>query len=491
MLLESIGPDFSSVPDGAAKLLIGGRMVAAQGGRSFVSTNPATEENVASVPDAGPEDVESAMEAARNAHKAWAARSYDERRKVVLAIADRLKHFAEPLGMLDTLENGNVLSAMRADAPYAAGRMEYLASIGYEVKGQSSNLANNLQYSRLQPYGVVLRLLPFNHPIASAGTALAAPLLMGNCVVLKPSPHTSLSALALGEAIADIVPPGVVTILSGSDVTLAEMLIRHPAVSRVSITGSVDAGKAVMRLAAERLTPLTLELGGKNPLIVFPDAAIDTAVRIAISGMNFKWQSHSCGSTSRILVHASLHDAFVEQLRAAMAGIRVSSPLDERAEMGAISFKSLYDRCRHYVESGTAEGARLVTGGVRPTGVDPVRGFFMTPALFDRVQPDMAIARDEIFGPVVSVLTWDDYDEMLHVANALDLGLTAVIVTDELTQALKTADALEVGYVEVNGSVSHALGGFFGGVKQSGIGREGGIDELISYTRSKSINIRL
>lgn len=483
--------DAARLADHDFRLLIGGELVAPRGGNAFASENPATETTAGFVPDTHSSDAAAAVDAAAEAFKAWSRRPYKERRDIVLAIADRMSRFTAELGLIDTLENGNVLSAMKLDAAWSAKRMQYLAAVGYEVKGHVGNLSRDLQYTRHYPYGVVLRLLPFNHPIASAGTAIAAPLLMGNCVVLKPSPHTSLSALALGEVIRDIVPPGVVAILSGEGNELASSLITNEKVSRISLTGSVGAGQAVMRLAADRLVPLTLELGGKNPLIVFADADLDKAADIAIAGMNFKWQGHSCGSTSRILVHKSRKEEFSGKLRERVAGIRVASPLDPSAEMGAISFRALYQRCRDYVEAGQAEGARLLTGGTRPSTVDPQKGFFLSPALFDEVTPQMAIAREEIFGPVLSVIAWNDYDEMLAIANDLSLGLTAVVVTNDINLALDTVDRLEAGYVEVNGPVSHALGASFGGIKASGFGREGGIDELSSYVYAKSTNIRV
>lgn len=473
------------------RLLIDGDLQPAESRKTFQTTDPATGQIVGMAPDAEEADVQRTVRAARAAQQSWGRKPYEERRLAVLRLADVLRRFSKQFGLLDTMENGNVLSAMELDAAYAAHRMEYLASVGYEVRGSVTNLDSNLHYTRRHPFGVVVRLLPFNHPIASAGVAIAAPLLMGNSVILKPSPHTSLSALVLGEAAAEILPPGVLNILSGQGHALARSLVTTEGVSRVSLTGSIAAGQAVMKLAADRLLPLTLELGGKNPLIVFADADIDHAVGIAIAGMNLRWQGHSCGSTSRILLHRDLKEPFLAKLSERLSGIRICSPLDSAAEMGAISFAELHQRCLDYIESGIAEGARLVCGGRRPSTIGHDRGFFLSPALFADVSPDARIAREEIFGPVISVIDWDDYDRMIEIANGLDVGLTAAIVTNEITLALKTADALETGYVEINGPVSHSLGSPFGGIKMSGFGREGGIEELLSYTRGKSVNVRL
>ena len=473
------------------RLLIGGKMVAAHGGKTLPSFNPATGELVRNIPNANGPDIDRAVRSAKAGQRDWARTSYGERRRLVLQAAACLRAEAPLLGLLDTLESGNIYSAMRVDPVWSADAIDYLAAIGFEVKGQSTHLDHNLHYSRQEPYGVVLRLLPFNHPIYSLGIALAAPLLMGNSVILKPSPHTSLSALLFGEMMAEVFPPGVLTILSGANEDVAIPLIQHEGVDRISLIGSTEAGKSVMRLAAERLVPLTLELGGKNPLIIFPEADLDQAVDVAIAGMNFSWQSASCGSTSRILAHASIKDDFQMRLAKKVAAIRVGLPTDPAAQMGAISFRQLYERCLSYIELGKAEGAKLLCGGEVPQAVELKNGFFLTPAVFGDCTPEMRIAREEIFGPIISVLAWNDYDKMIKIANELSYGLTSVIMSKDLDVVHRTAEALEVGYIEVNGTVSWALGSPFGGYKQSGFGREGSLDELVSYTRTKSINIRL
>ncbi len=473
------------------RLLIGGELVAASDGATLDSVNPATGKQVASVPDASPDDVGRAVNAAKSACAEWRARSYAERRGIVLELARILREQSAFLGMLDTLDTGNIYSAMREDATGAADMIDYYAAIGFELKGEVTTLDRNLHYTRHEPYGVVARLLPFNHPIASFGTAIAAPLLTGNCVVMKPSPHTPMSALAFGEMVRDIIPPGVLNIIVGTNDRASTPLVNHPGVDRIALIGSVEAGKAVMRAAADRLVPLTLELGGKNPLIVCPDFDPEEAADIAVRGMNYGWQSHSCASTSRVLVHRSIEAKFIESLRAKLSAIRVLDPFDPQAQMGAISNRDLHARCLHYLDSGRAEGASLVFGGTRPSNAALADGFFLTPALFSGVTSSMSLAREEIFGPITSVLSWEDQDAMVKIVNELPLGLTAVILTNDLNTAHRMAEAVEAGYVEVNGPVSFALGSPYGGIKQSGYGREGSMDEMLAYTRTKSINIRL
>lgn len=484
-------PDIATALEREFRMLIDGELVSAADEATLGLTDPATGQPLPRVPNAGPADVDRAVAAARCAQPAWRELTFKERHAQVLALVDVLRRHADALGLFDTLNTGNVYSAMRRDALGGADMIEYFAGAAHEIKGEVTHLDRNLHYTRREPYGVVLRLLPFNHPIASLATAIAAPLLTGNTVIVKPSPHSPLSALAFGELVRDLLPAGVLNIVCGDNDRASEPLIRHPGVDRIALIGSVEAGKAVMRMAADRLAPISLELGGKNPLIVFPDANIDHAVDVAIGGMNFLWQGHSCGSTSRILVHQSLEARFTEALAARIARIRVAMPFDPAAEMGAISFRALYERCLSYLDIGKREGARLVTGGEQPANPDLSKGLFLTPAVFGQATPDMRIAREEIFGPIMTVMSWSDYDGMIEAANGIPLGLTAVLVTDDLHVAHRTAEALQVGYVEVNGPVSFALGSPFGGFKQSGIGREGSFDELLSYTQIKSVNMRL
>lgn len=484
-------PDKATLLRGDFRLLIGGELVPAADGASYDDIDPATGEKLAAIPDAGPADVDRAVKAAAAAFPAWRSLPFGERHARVRSLVEILRREGDAFGMLDTLDTGNVYSGMRRDAAGGADMIDYFAAAAHEIKGEVTHLDNNLHYTRREPYGVVARLLPFNHPIASFATALAAPLLTGNCVVMKPSPHSPLSALRFGELARSLLPPGVLNIVVGGNDRTAVPLINHPGVNRIGLIGSVEAGRAVMRAVSDRLVPLSLELGGKNPLIVFPDADLEQAVDIAIAGMNFLWQGHSCGSTSRVLVHRSLEKRFVERLAERVGKIKVAMPTDPAAEMGAISFKALYDRCQHYLAAGRADGARLVVGGDRPADPAMQRGFFMNPAVFAEAEPAMRIAQEEIFGPIITVLGWDDYDRMMEIANGLHFGLTAVLVTDDLHVAHRTAEALQVGYVEVNGPVGFALGSPFGGYKQSGLGREGSFDELLGYTQIKSINVRM
>ena len=472
------------------RMLIDGRPCTASDGATLDTLNPALGERLTSIPNASGEDIDRAVKAAKSAQREWKQRTYPERRAAVLKLAAILREHAPVLGALDSLESGNIYSGMRADPVYAADAIEYLCSIGYELKGEATQLDDGLHYTRREPFGVVARLLPFNHPAYGFGVAAAAPLLAGNALIMKPSPHTSLSALLIGELVADVFPPGVLTILTGSNERVAVPLVNHPGIDRLSLVGSTDAGRAVMRAAAERLVPLTLELGGKNALIVFPDADLDLAADTAMAGMNFSWQAASCGSTSRILVHSAVRRAFEERLVARLKALRVRPPFDPAAQMGSISFKALYDRCLAYLESGRRDGARLAVGGEKPSGAEFECGLYLTPALFTDATAEMRIAQEEIFGPIITMIEWSDYDRMIGIANGVPLGLTAAVITDDLNMVQQVERDLDVGYIEVNGPVSWALGSPFGGIKLSGFGREGNLEEIESYTYLKSVNIR-
>jgi acyl-CoA reductase-like NAD-dependent aldehyde dehydrogenase len=325
-----------------------------------------------------------------------------------------------------------------------------------------------------------------------AATRPLPALIAGNAVVMKPSPDTSLSTLALAELFAEAFPPGVVNIVAGG-ADAGDTLVTHPDVKRIAFTGSVPTGLLIQRRAAESgsVKHLSLELGGKNAMVVFPDVDVDEAVEGAIFGMNLDvCQGQSCGSNSRVLVHRRIYDEFVSTLASRLADYRVGVAYDEATDVGPLVTPAHRDRVAGYVESGVQEGATLVFGGDRPAGV-PEGGNFLAPTLFADVRPEMRIAREEIFGPVIAVFPWDDYDAMIELANAVDLGLTASVWTNDLDVAHKTADRLEAGYVWVNDSTRHYFGTPFGGAKNSGIGREESPDELLSYLEQKVVHTRL
>jgi betaine-aldehyde dehydrogenase len=396
---------------------------------------------------------------------------------------------AETLALTDCVDSGNAIAGMRGDMAWTADSLRYFAGLITEIKGEtSSHGPRHLNLTRRQPYGVVAKINPFNHPFRFCAEKAAAPLAAGNCVVIKGSEQAPLSSLRLGELCDGIFPPGVVNVITGDGAT-GSALVRHPDVQRIGFVGSVPTGRAIAREAADGLKRVSFELGGKNPIVIFPDADPKKAATAAIKGMNMNRQGQSCSSTSRVFVHGSLHAAVAEELAKLAAALPVGMPWIEDNELGPIVSERQFQRVLGFIESANAEGATLLTGGGRPADPQLARGFFIAPTVFDRVTPAMRIGREEIFGPVMAVMPWTDYEDMLAQANGLEYGLTAAIVTNDLAQAMETADRIEAGYVWIN-STGRYIGAPYGGWKQSGLGVEECFDELVSYTQVKNINMR-
>jgi betaine-aldehyde dehydrogenase len=374
----------------------------------------------------------------------------------------------------------------------AASQIEYFAGLVREVKGETLPLGPDaLNYTVREPLGVVVRIHPFNHPLMFAAAKVAPALAAGNTVIGKPAEQTPLSALALAELWSDLFPAGVFNIVTGGRPCGAR-LVSHEGVAKAGVIGSVDTGRAVMRSAADTLKKVSLELGGKNALIAFPDVDPAKLAAAAVRGMNLYWTAgQSCGSTSRIYLHEDIHDAVVEEMARILSRIRLSKPIDPDCEMGCLVSATQQKRVLEYIASGIEEGARLVYGGKVPQDPDLQKGFFVQPTLFAEVTPEMRIAREEIFGPVMAVFRWRDKDAMLKEVNALKYGLTASIWTDDLVTAHRTAAAIEAGYIWINSVGAHFIGAPFGGYKQSGLGREECLEELLSYSQLKNVNVNL
>jgi betaine-aldehyde dehydrogenase len=484
----------SAVGEGVepSPVLIGGRRTAAASGDTIDAVNPATGEVVGRIPRCGAEDVGAAVAAASAALPAWRDADPAERAACLLKLADAIAADGERLAGLDVIDNGSPLHEMRKDVGVSVGQLRYFAGLALHARGETLPSApGRLNYTLRQPYGVVGRIVPFNHPLMFAAAKIAAPLVAGNTVVLKPSEHTSLSALALAEHLAEILPAGVVNVVTGYGAEAGDALVTHPEVRRMAFIGAADTGRAIQRRAAEvAVKHITLELGGKNPIVVFPDADQDAAVQGALSGMNFTWQGQSCGSTSRLLVHRDAYAEFVERLGARIGALRSGLPGDPATDTGAIVNQGQLDKVLSYIDIGRGEGARLVAGGERVTGDDLGRGLFVRPALFADVAPDSRLAQEEIFGPVLAAIPYDDYDDAVRIANGVRYGLTASVFTRDLETAHRFARDVEAGYVWVNETSRHVAGTAFGGVKDSGLGREEDLDELLSYTQHKNVHVR-
>jgi betaine-aldehyde dehydrogenase len=489
----SFAQDF--VADQSFKMLVGGEFVGADQhhGNSTETIDPSTGLVLARVPEADPGDVDRAVEAARQAQPAWQSLGLDGRAECFAHFSALLKVNRERLAMLDAVDCGNPIRAMRIDVDLCDEYLRAYPPMAWGLHGRVHEMnRGGLHYTISRPYGVTGRILAFNHPLLFAVSRALPALIVGNTLVMKPAPQTPLSALALGELFAEAFPAGVVNILSGG-APAGDAIVRHPLVKRISFTGSVRTGLAIQRSAAESgyVKHVSLELGGKNAMVVFPDVDLEAAVEGAVFGMNLGvCQGQSCGSNSRILVHRGIHDQFVEALATRLDRFHVASAYEEDSEMGPLVTQAHHDRVAGYIAKGKDEGARLVTGGGRPDAV-PEGGFFMRPAAFDGVDPSMTIAREEIFGPVISVIGWDDFDQMIAAANSVDLGLTAGVWTNDLNLAHTAAERLDAGYVWINDSTVHYVGTPFGGTKNSGTGREESEEELLSFLELKAVHTKL
>jgi betaine-aldehyde dehydrogenase len=472
-------------------MLINGELVHSISGDRLESVNPATEEVIGSVPAASQADVERAVVAAKSAAVPWGQLSIDERAGYLRRIADAIRQRAEEILRAEVIDTGNTIAKTRGDVASAGRALNFYAGLGSEIKGQTVPASpKNIHLTLREPYGVVGRIIPFNHPIKFAANALSAPLMAGNAVILKPPEQSSLSATVLAEICQEILPPGVVNIVTGMGIPVGDTIARHPDIPRVGFTGSLQTGLAIQRAAAtSTVKHISLELGGKNPLIAYADNDPAKIAEVAVRGMNFAWQGQSCGSTSRLLLHESLYDAVLEQVVERVRALRLGDPSDDTSQMGPINSKRHYERVLALIASGKAEGARLLLGGARPAGKQFERGYWLQPTVFADVGRDMKIAQEEIFGPVLTLFKWRDEAEALELANSTQYGLTASIWTQDINAALRAVRKVRCGYMWINGVSGHFYGTPFGGLKSSGIGNEEGIEELLSYTVNKTVHL--
>jgi betaine-aldehyde dehydrogenase len=479
-------PTFDFKPHG---LFIGGKWTSPAEDRHFSSINPSNLEKLADIPAAGEADVDRAVEAAKKGFKEWSRVTLKERARCLELLADRIDENGDELALLDAVDSGNAIVGMRGDMTWTADWLRYCAGLITEIKGETfSQGPRHLNLTRRQPYGVVAKINPFNHPFRFCAEKAAAPLAAGNAVVIKGSEQAPISSLRLGELCEGIFPDGVVNIITG-DGKVGSALVRHPDVSRIGFVGSVPTGRRIAQEAAVGLKRVSLELGGKNPIIIFPDADPKQAALAAIKGMNMNRQGQSCSSTSRVFVHESLHGEVTRELVRLAEALPIGAPWLKENDVGPIVSQMQFDRIMGFIDSAAAEGAKLLTGGGRPSDAKLHKGLFIAPTIFDGVTPAMRIGHEEIFGPVMSVFTWTDYEDMLAKANGVEYGLTAAIVTNDLSKAMETADRIEAGYVWIN-SNGRYLGAPYGGWKQSGLGEEECFDEILSYTQLKNINMR-
>jgi betaine-aldehyde dehydrogenase len=460
-------------------------------GRYEDRISPGAGESLGQVAACGAADIDEAVKAARVAFREWRRVAPLERARILRRVAQILRENAGELAMIDAADCGNPVKEMLGDANVAAAQMEFFAGLVTEMKGSSIPMGPDaVNFSVREPRGVVGRIIPFNHPFMFCAGKAAAPLAAGNTVVMKPPEQAPLSSLRLAELCGGLFPAGVFNVVPGGREAGAR-LAAHPDVAMIGLIGSVPTGRAVMKAAADTVKPVLLELGGKNALIAYGDADPDEVAGGVIAGMNFTWCGQSCGSTSRAFIHETIYDAVLQRVREKVAYYKPGIPTDPATTMGAISSRAQYDRVMRYIDTAKREGARVLYGGGRPADSRLENGLFIEPTIFADVTPAMTIAREEIFGPVLGIFRWADEEMMIEQVNAVEYGLTCSIWTNDISTAHRTAGLVEAGFVWINEASKHFLGTPFGGYKQSGIGREECLDELLAFTQEKNIHVRL
>ncbi|GII96997.1 aldehyde dehydrogenase family protein [Sinosporangium siamense] len=443
------------------------------------------------MPRAGAADVDRAVRAAAAAFRAWRRETPAGRGRALLRIADDIEADAERIARLLATETGNAIRRQaRPEVASAADLFRYFGGVAGEAKGETVPLGRGLlNYTLREPIGVVGGIVPWNAPVQLASVKIAMALVTGNTLVLKAAEDAPLAVLEVAAICARHLPPGVLNVLTGYGTEAGAALLEHPGVDKLSFTGSTEVGRIVMRAAAERILPVSLELGGKSPVIVFPDADEDAVAAGVVDGMRFTRQGQSCTAGSRLLVHASVFDSFPARVTDAVSRLRMGDPLDERSDLGTVINQKQYDRVRGYIDDGLTCGARPLIGDL-PAEAGPSDGFYIPPTVLTGVRPSWRVVREEIFGPVLVALPWHDEAEALRMANDTHYGLAAYVWSHDIGRALRTAHALDAGWVQVNRGLGQLPGMSYGGIKQSGLGREFSLEgALDGFTQRKTVTV--
>ena len=476
-------------------LLIDGKWVPAESGKTFETYNPATGEVLAKVSEGSKADIDKAVKAARKAYETgpWRKMSASERARLLYKLADAIEARAEEIAQLETLDNGKPIKESRyVDLPQVIETFRYYAGWATKLEGETINVNNNFfNYTLREPVGVVGQIIPWNFPLLMAAWKFGPALACGNAVVLKPAEQTPLSALLLGELICEVgFPDGVVNIVTGFGPDSAgEALANHPDVDKIAFTGEDKTGKEIVKASTGNLKRVSLELGGKAPNIVFADADLDAAVKGAIMGIFFN-QGQVCCAGSRLFLEKKIHDEFLSKLSERANGLRQGPGLDEKTQIGPQVSKEQLERILGYVKIAKDEGAQLVCGGERPQG-ELANGYFVKPTIFKGVNNEMRIAQEEVFGPVLAVIPFESTDEVAEQANKTTFGLSGAVWTKDIKKAHRLASEIKAGTIWVNCFNAFDPAVPFGGYKTSGYGRELGKHSIELYTQIKSVWVNL
>jgi aldehyde dehydrogenase (NAD+) len=477
------------------QLFINGEFTDARGGETFATINPATEEKITDVASASVEDVDAAVKAARaqlEPGSDWQKMKPRDRGKILWRIADMLTARAEEIGRIETIDNGKpIFESQYVDTPAAAECLYYFAGWSGKVAGETLPVAENaFTYTLREPVGVVGAITPWNFPLMLAVWKIAPALACGNTVVIKPASNTSLSLLKFAEYAKECgLPAGVLNVIPGRGSVVGNAMVDHPGVDAIAFTGSTEVGKQLMARAAKTLKKVSLELGGKSPNIVFADADLDAAAKGALNAI-FYGKGEVCAAGSRLLVEEAAHDELMEKVCDRAAKMTAGDPLHPKTRLGAIVSKDQMETVLSYIEAGKSEGAKLVCGGER-ADIGTGKGYFVKPTIFDDVDPDMRISREEIFGPVLATIRFKDAADAVAKGNATVYGLAAAVWTRDVSKAHRIARAIKAGTVWVNTYNLYDPALPFGGFKESGFGRDQGKDALEKYTQTKSVWINL
>jgi len=471
------------------KMLIGGEWVDAAGGDRIEVENPSRREPLGSVPRGTAEDVDRAVKAAAKAFPEWRRKPARERGVALLKIAEDLAAIGEELAQTIAAETGNAIRTQaRGEATMTADIFRYYGGVASEQKGETLPLGEDmLSYTRREPLGVVAAIVPWNAPVMLASLKVAMALCTGNTLVLKAAEDAPLGVLRMAEVAAKHLPDGVLNVLTGYGEECGGALMEHPGIAKISFTGSTEVGRIAMRAASERILPVSLELGGKAPAIVYPDSNDDATVQQVIAAMRFARQGQSCTAGSRLYVHRDVFDDFTAKLGTALGEMVVGDALDEASDIGSLISGTQDGRVCGYLQEALDQGAKPLVGGLPD---DARTGYQHLPTVLTGIEHSWRVSREEVFGPVLVALPWDDEDEVIGWANDTHYGLAAFVFTKDLDAALRAAHRIEAGWVQVNRSGGQLPGMSYGGKKQSGIGSEYSIEgALEGFTQRKSITI--
>ena len=473
-------------------LYIGGEWTQSASGEMFETRDPTTGETLAEVQAGVATDIDRAVAAAWNGYdERLSAMSTADRQAMLETMADRVAAKKEEFARLESLDNGKPITEARIDIGLVIDHFRYFAGIARAHEGSTVETDNSRHVQTLQePYGVVGQIIPWNFPLLMAAWKLGPALAAGNAVVLKPAEQTPLSILKLMEEAGDAIPDGVVNVVTGFGEEAGAPLANHGDIRKLAFTGSTEVGREVMKSAADSVTDLTLELGGKSPLVVFPDADLEQAVQTTLTAIFFN-TGECCCAGSRLFVHEDVREEFLAELADAAEALEVGDPLLESTDLGPKVTAEQVERTMGYINEARDAGAEFVTGGDAPDDEALAEGCFVTPTLIAQIDHDNRAVQEEIFGPVQEVFTWSDYDEMIELANDVDYGLAAGVITEDLTRAHQCAKDIEAGNIWVNTYNDFPAGQPFGGYKQSGIGRETAQQAVDHYTQTKTVNISL